>query len=437
MAGAIGTIVDVPAAFGGSSIAARPSIGARWPAVLLGLRLTPAGILTLCVLALIGASAVTSEVNLLLLVFGIGLGVVGFNAVSVLRSVHGVTVERIVPDAAVAGRPFQVAYLVRSRRRWFRVWGLRVGEVPATRGEPPLACGLVLCLPAGGDQRIELQTAHPHRGRLSLRGIRLSCGFPFGLCQCVVDLPLLAEIVVYPMLGRMRKDLWSRLSSVDPRMSRKTDPSRGQDEFHGVREYRAGDNPRWIHWRRSAHAGHLIVREHVPIRETQLIILLDPFPSDAPAPVAAGRGILGRLAWARETAVHDPVAERVISAAATAACDALDHGHRVGLICRSTLPIVVAPAGGRPHRRRLLHEMAVIAPGAPQGLDELLSGVRWSSGWYARCLLFTPHLEDAQRRALRLLGGRTESLTVVSPESGWLEKLFDLASPPIADRRSR
>jgi uncharacterized protein (DUF58 family) len=50
------------------------------------------------------------------------------------------------------------------------------------------------------------------------------------------------------------------------------------NEVFGVREYRAGDSLRRIHWRSSARHGELVVREFEPPGLQTLTILVDPSP---------------------------------------------------------------------------------------------------------------------------------------------------------------
>src|ERR1041385_9564939 len=54
-------------------------------------------------------------------------------------------------------------------------------------------------------------------------------------------------------------------------------PSRikGEEEYYGVREYRIGDNPRRIHWRRTAQTGQLMVRDMAKTRDLRFWGLLD------------------------------------------------------------------------------------------------------------------------------------------------------------------
>jgi len=78
-------------------------------------------------------------------------------------------------------------------------------------------------------------------------------------------------------------------------------------ELFGVREYRAGDALRRIHWRSSARLGELVVREYEPPGVQSLAILVDPSP--------------------RSQAVADQVAR----IAASEAWDCIREGGRVSI----------------------------------------------------------------------------------------------------------
>ena len=50
----------------------------------------------------------------------------------------------------------------------------------------------------------------------------------------------------------------------------------GQDEFYGVKEYRRGENPRWIYWKRSARTGTLVTREMTLVTPPRILLLVEP-----------------------------------------------------------------------------------------------------------------------------------------------------------------
>ncbi len=380
---------------------------------------------------LVGTASFTSEANLLLLLFGISTGLFAFSLVACMRTVRRLDVDRHLGAATVAGRPFRLAYTVRNRRQWMGCRSIRIAEAPVGGEGAAFPSAFLAMLPARAEARLELSAMCPRRGRVALRAIRVSSGFPFGLFTCSVDIEAPAELLIYPALGRIRRDLWRQPAAVGP-ASRRADRSSGHDEFHGVREYRQGDNPRWIHWRRSARTGQLVVREHIEVRDSQLIVLVDPWPTP-PRPENTRR----RAPAVRAGSAADIEArvERIVSAAATAACDALDRGHRVGLVCRAAVPIILAPAGGRPHRQRILNELALLTCGEASSMQELIAGIRWSTGWNARCLLFATQVYESHQQVARLLAARSEGVMTISPQSAWLDKCFDNL-PAVAESRS-
>ena len=55
-------------------------------------------------------------------------------------------------------------------------------------------------------------------------------------------------------------------------------------DFYGIRSYRPGDSPRWIHWRTTARVGQPMVREFEEPPQQHLTVILEawlPDPADA------------------------------------------------------------------------------------------------------------------------------------------------------------
>ncbi len=394
-----------------------------------GLRFTFTGLLAVVVVLVVGLAALHSETNLLFLLFGIGTGALLISLVVPVLMVRHIEVTRTLPHAVVAGRPFPIVYTIRHGGRWMRAWCLVIGEKPIASHRARFPLSWVGSLLPGEEQRFEVASRCPIRGRILLEGVRVSSRFPFGLMAAETDTVSPAELVVYPAVGRLRRDPWKGRDLAEAAASRSAQDRSGSEEFYGVREYRQGDNLKWIHWRGSARLGRLVVREHVPLRATQVIVLVDPWPLGEPEPPTGPRW---RMRWGAvaEEPIRPPdhLAERLIAAAATAVCDGLERGHRVGLIACGRVPVAIPPAGGRAHRRRLLHELALLEPGPGEALGNLLARVRWTSGWHARCLLCTPRMTETHHRVARFLGTRAEAVRIAAPGTEWLETVFMPAS---------
>lgn len=391
------------------------------------IQITFSGLLFTFVNVLVLLAGLNSEANLLVLLFGIGVGALLVNAVLPMLMLRRIEVDRVMPEGVVADRPFVVAYRIRNHRKRLRAWGLTITETPAEGRLARFPAAFVECLHPRQEQRVETLGKCPSRTHLALTGVRVICGYPFGLFACTSEIPAAGSLTVYPAMGRLRHDPWKNTASSQSRSARMVRERENPDEFIGVREYREGDNYHWIHWRRSARTGELVVREMIPLRQTRLIIMLDPWPDS---------GVTGSRQQ-EDADYTSSRAERLISAAATAVYSSLEQGHGVGLIGRSAEPVVIAPSTGKAHRQRLLKEIACMEPGAETPFDELVGRIRWSTGWNARCLLLSGHIRTAHQRVARIIGARAEAILVMSPDSEPFDALFDLANRGAPARRSR
>jgi uncharacterized protein (DUF58 family) len=101
---------------------------------------------------------------------------------------------------------------------------------------------------------------------------------PFGLVERRVSISDPAELIVYPTVGQLTRR-WQVLQrqAVETRRGQRHDRSSQQQEYHGLRDYRPGDSPRWIHWRTSARLGQPMVKEFEQQNEQDLAVLIDPW----------------------------------------------------------------------------------------------------------------------------------------------------------------
>jgi uncharacterized protein (DUF58 family) len=246
------------------------------------------GLYYLVVLSFVVAGAIMREINLLVVIAGMMLAPVFISlrlAIATLRRLH---VERKVPATVSAGDPLLVEIVIRNARRWLASWAVVVEDVVQREG---------------GTERSDRQTVEvflPHvaagqarsasyRGRLTVRGryrfgpLRISTRFPLGLFRrtLIVDSP--DTLLVCPKLGRLTEAWYAELRAehVGARTMRSR---RGllEGDFFGLRDWRAGDSRRLIHWRTSARRGALAVREFERQHEQNLALLLDLWLPDKP-----------------------------------------------------------------------------------------------------------------------------------------------------------
>ena len=126
----------------------------------------------------------------------------------------------------------------------------------------------------------------PRRGRYAWGPVLASSGYPFGLAYRRKELAPAEEVIVLPRQGRMhrglfRRLLWSATSDPDRRRRQPRRHPAAQDQFHGLRPFRAGDNPRAVHWRTSARRGEWMVQEFEDLPGDNLLLVFDPaLPAD-------------------------------------------------------------------------------------------------------------------------------------------------------------
>ncbi len=369
----------------------------------------PGGGLLFCLGAfVIGAAAVDSDNNILLILFGLCAGSVLISLITSWRTLRGLSLNRIVPDIAVAGQTLELRYTLTNHRVWTAARSIYIREVLDAAASPlaVLPEAFVAYLRPGESVTLTVPTLCVNRGRVRLDAVEVSTGFPFGILTKRMRRRNPNEIIVFPPLRRLRGSLIERskrtdVASVGTLIAR----SRGDDEYYGIREYRHGDNPRRIHWRRSAQMGQLVIREMAQARDPQLWCVVETRVDP------------------RDTEQLQNL-EDAYSAAATVICDVLEQGAKVGLICSGDPLLVLPPGAGRPRRTRLLRELAIRNVNHAHPLFEQLQRVGWPSRWRGTCILLAATETSELRDSYRLLTKTAGPTRICVPGSAAFEQLF-------------
>lgn len=376
------------------------------PAVKRRIRLTLGGLLYTGVTIIIGMAAMNSRVNLFYLVFGISAGGLVLSLLLSRACVFDITVDRVMPAESICHRPFPVTYTVRNRRWWTGVASLLIDTVSSDGGEPRISDLYLPFVRSGANLTVRTQGLCVRRGRYRCGPIRLTTRFPFGLISRTVEFGVDREITVLPPLGRIRRDPWANPQEAGRGYSGQPGNRRGvSDEFYALREYRPGDNLRWVHWRRSARTGQLLVREMSQMRAARLIVILD-VPRESATSSVTNR-------------------ENVISFAATLISDALERGYQVGLVANSETPVVIPPGAGRGHLYRVMTELAMLKPHAGRSLQDIVGRIPWSGNWQGRCVVLGPVKDSAHETVGDRLLRHCDSVTVLHADSAAFQEIFD------------
>ncbi|MET9269362.1 DUF58 domain-containing protein [Kribbella sp. NPDC003557] len=200
---------------------------------------------------------------------GAGLAAVLVSVLTVVRRPK-VTVERVLyPDRVECGQPALARLMVRneSTRR-------QPAFVAAdTAGAHQSEVAVTALAPNGvATYHYELPTAR--RGPLPVGPLLLRRSDPFGLVSCQVSIGDTATLLVHPKryAARTAAGIRQRHHFEGPVSA---GPLRGSIDLRRLREYVPGDEVRHVHWKASARAGRLMVREYVDPDQPRLQVLLD------------------------------------------------------------------------------------------------------------------------------------------------------------------
>lgn len=375
------------------------------------------------------------QLNMILLIAGLAAGPLAASVV-VSGSVLGKQrVARRVPRFSFAGDPLSIDYTLHNDRGWTAALAMTVEDeiVPADR----LVSGSIEArphsffarVPARESARNRWQTTSPRRGRYHLTHLELVTRAPFGLLERRLWLSRQDALTVYPEIGELTRR-WHNLQreATEMRRGHRHDRSIQQQEYHGLRDYRPGDSPRWIHWRTSARVGKPMVKEFEVQQEQDLVLLIDPW-----------------LPRSKATAEQRELVEQVIRFAATVSLEVCRHqGSRFAVGWTGPHPGLC----GGPASVKLLHEvleqLAVLRPsseGHMSALFDIIAPAMLRDAVIVLATTRTLHLAEEAEKSKRLASissrGVISRMLVIDSSRGDLNDLFRLGRHEHANTRGR
>jgi len=330
--------------------------------------------------------------------FVLSAGVLGLAAGSLLwrRNLSGAVIERTTPRRICAGDPVAMGLVVTNRGR---------RSLPLMRIEDHFAAfepSIVVAerLGPGERSRIELVKTAYRRGVFTSGDVVLTTGAPFGFTRTRRQLSVPGETTVVPHWVDLASFPILEPSSFPADVLHERARTGAGQEYLGVREYRPGDPQRAVHWRSTARAGQLVVREFEEEVQSRVTLVL------------AG-GDIGEP--------PDSAYEKLVSAAASIGIYALNTGHPVDLL--RPVPDGVAHIGD-PDRYDILDWLAAAEPfdgPATPVVSQALSRV----GRRGTVVLLLPTVGEAARdvenavRTIQSAGSR--AIVVAARASSWYD----------------
>ncbi|GAB4144791.1 MAG: hypothetical protein Tsb009_16670 [Planctomycetaceae bacterium] len=242
------------------------------------------GAVFLVMMSVMFVGSLVGRSNMLMLVFALMAGpfiASGWTTFTMLKRTH---VRRRLPSRIMAGDRMEVEVTLENGKRWLSSWLLDVTDRISGNDETLTAGILFNRVPPQSQQTGRYEVCFMQRGRYRFSPMLVTTRFPLGFVERGLEFPLTDEVLVYPRLGKMLP-AWRREKMTDTELVQRQHSHAGiyDDEFHRLREYRWGDNPRAIHWRTSARRNELMVREFHQTREQDLTLLLDLWIPEHPS----------------------------------------------------------------------------------------------------------------------------------------------------------
>lgn len=219
----------------------------------------------LFVLVLMFIGAINYEASLAFALVFLLLAMFVLSIFHTFRNLLGLTISAVPGASVFAGEKAEVTVIL--NRPGSRVYeNLQVSFA----GSRKAAADLV----AAREERINLYVPTYKRGRFAPGRLTVETLFPFGICRAwsLIDLDL--NCLVYPAPVECDLD-W--LLANQPQLGH-TRTMRGNDDFHGLREYQRGDSLKHVAWKIFARGQGMFTKEYASNMDERIWLRWDMFP---------------------------------------------------------------------------------------------------------------------------------------------------------------
>jgi len=351
------------------------------------------------VVAILGTMAFITQLGLLFWGASLAISVLFVSVMYPGWMIGGLKVTKTLPDTGIVAKPMPITYTIENTRKHFPVYSIRVVELFPAGQLVDLPRVYIPYIKPGRSCSFQILVTPSRRGQVTCLGTRLASKYPFGLLtrfRTVIDKRV---VTVYPPLGNLTAHVLPANLQSDYQLGLTQPRYRGtSDEFYALREYRAGDNPRLIHWKRSARMRRLVVREMSQYSPNRMTVVLDTFLPE-------------------QNLMSGHLFELMVSFTSTLLCLSLERGYRAGLVCSGVPPLMVPPLAGREAQHRILRTLSAVEHQSHSSLVDLFQNWRLTRGWTGRCFIVSAG--EPSRGLLGKLGeiiGPVQVFIVGTPE---------------------
>lgn len=330
---------------------------------------------------------------------------------------------RECPARVCAGQPFQLVYRVENRR-WLPAFSLHCDCALGLRAFVCLAAPVLPVLPGRSVRTVSGTYRVERRGKYRLGQLAATSSFPFALGRHSSLCRRHDELIVHPAYTPLRElTLPGGRKLQKSGLERVMKVSESMD-FLGCRDYRAGDNPRHIHWRSSARRGALVVKEYQDEMLSRTALIVDTCLRRPSRPLSLRRGLKSFFAFFYGQGVlwpDDCVPE--LEAALALAASVAD------LLMEKECLIDLFAAGRQVRRLQcgrhvagletLLDILAEVEPEPRPGLHELRAEVLDEIGGLGSAVVILLGFDRERREFVEMLQERGVAVRLLVIGSGW------------------
>lgn len=310
------------------------------------------GLVYCAIMMFMGFAAVNLQASLLFGVFGLMIGILLISSwISSKVVLRRLTLRRLLPDGGTVGRPTLLHYSINNRKRIWASFSVTLAELDGVQGFRRQPHAYLLHVAPRGTAAINCEVIPKRRGIVHLDRYQLSTSFPFGFIKRAIVANAPDTLLIFPALASVDPKLLNQFRSAESIGTSLRPQLRGTDEFYGLREFRPGESPRMIYWKRSARTGVLVMREMTQVAPPRIIVVVDTFNPDGSS----------------ERAVQ---IEKSIAQASSLIDAASEAGLAVGFTARGEHWHIIEAKRGKRHRRELQTLLAKLPPAHTQRVDD-------------------------------------------------------------------
>jgi uncharacterized protein (DUF58 family) len=311
-----------------------------------------------------------------------------------------ISVSRVLPEHGIVGAPMTISYHFHNEKRFWPSLSVTVAELDGAESFTKQPQAYMLHAAGKMTAIVPAEVIPKRRGLHHLARHQIITSFPFGFIKRALERSHPDTILIYPAIAAVDQRVIQMCRSAETSGAQMRPRRGGTDEFYGVKEHRAGENPRWIYWRRSARTGTLVAKEMTHVSPPRMLLLVDTYLAE------------------RTLATHAAV-ERVIAMAGSLASHGLGQGLPVGLLVHSNHWVYIPPNRGKRHRRDLLTVLARLALNTTATQRDLLEESFRNQKSGTTAVLITPH--DVR---LSLGESARGGLVVLAPDAPQTDRWF-------------